>query len=71
MRSLASVNNSAWCSRRYSDATTRNPAVPHAGSTIRSAGFGAMRSTMSEMMCRGVRNCPFCPDVASLLNMYS
>ena len=45
--------------------------MPHAGSQITSFGVGAVISTISRMMWRGVRNCPFCPAVAILLSMYS
>jgi len=34
------VIRSPWVSRMYSAADTRNPAVPHAGSQIRSSGVG-------------------------------
>jgi len=36
-----------------------------------SVGLGSTISTMSRMMWRGVRNCPFCPAVAILPSMYS
>ncbi len=36
-----------------------------------SCGFGSVSSTMSWMMWRGVRNCPFCPADAVLESMYS
>ncbi len=49
----------------------RNPAVPQAGSQMMSLGVGAVISTISLMMCRGVRNCPFCPAEAILPSMYS
>ena len=49
----------------------RKPAVPQAGSQITSLGVGAVMSTISLMMWRGVRNCPFCPAVAILPSMYS
>ena len=45
--------------------------VPLAGSQTTSSGRGAVSSTISWMMCRGVRNCPFCPAVAILPSMYS
>ena len=35
--------------------------MPQAGSQITSLGAGAVMSTISLMMWRGVRNCPFCP----------
>ena len=34
-------------------------------------GVGAVMPTISLMMWRGVRNCPFCPAVAILPSMYS
>ena len=46
-------------------------AVPQAGSQITSFGVGAVSSTISWMMCRGVRNWPFCPALAILPSMYS
>ena len=49
----------------------RKPAVPQAGSQITSFGVGAVISTISLMMWRGVRNWPFCPAVAILPSMYS
>ena len=45
--------------------------MPQAGSQMVSAGLGAIMSTISLMMCRGVRNCPFCPAEAILPSMYS
>jgi hypothetical protein len=36
-----------------------------------SVGCGAVISTISRMMWRGVRNCPFCPALAILPSMYS
>jgi hypothetical protein len=35
------------------------------------AGLGAVSSTISRMMWRGVRNWPFCPALAILPSMYS
>lgn len=67
----ASRNNPAWLSRKNSPAATRNPQVPAAGSQMMSCGDGAIISTIMPMMCRGVRNCPFCPAVAILDSMYS
>ena len=58
-------------SRMYSPAETRNPLVPLAGSQIVSSGVGATISTISWMMCRGVRNWPFSPAVAIFESMYS
>ena len=46
-------------------------AVPQAGSQMMSFGVGAVISTMSRMMWRGVRNWPFWPAVAILPSMYS
>jgi hypothetical protein len=46
-------------------------AVPQAGSQITSVGCGAVISTISWMMWRGVRNWPFCPALAILPSMYS
>ena len=65
----AGLRSAARCT--YSPAATRKPAVPQAGSQISSLGPGFIISTMSRMMCRGVRNWPFCPAVAILLSMYS
>ena len=62
---------SVWWSRRYSPAATRKPAVPQAGSQMMSPGTGAVSSTMSWMMWRGVRNWPFCPALAIFPSMYS
>ena len=45
--------------------------MPQAGSMIRSPSFGAMSSTSRSMMCWGVRNWPFVPEVARLDSMYS
>ena len=45
--------------------------MPQAGSQMTSFGVGAVMSTISLMMWRGVRNCPFCPAVAILPSMYS
>ena len=64
--SLASRRISGWCSRRYSPAATRKPEVPQAGSQMTSLGVGAVSSTMSWMMWRGVRNWPFWPALAIL-----
>ena len=49
----------------------RKPAVPQAGSQITSLGVGAVISTISPMMWRGVRNCPLIPAVLSLPGRYS
>ena len=49
----------------------RKPQVPAAGSYITSFGVGAVISTIRRIMCRGVRNCPFCPEFASFPSMYS
>ncbi len=57
---------SAWRSRRYSPVPTRNPQVPAAGSQSTSFGVGAVSSTMSRMMWRGVRNWPFVPAAGEL-----
>ena len=38
--------------------------MPQAGSQMTSLAVGAVSSTMSWMMWRGVRNWPFCPAVA-------
>jgi biotin operon repressor len=46
-RWAASVITVGWVSRRCSDAATRKPAVPQAGSTISSVGVGAVIATMS------------------------
>ena len=70
-RSFASRSMFGWRSRRYSPAATRKPAVPQAGSQMTSVGCGAVISTISRMMWRGVRNWPFCPAVAILPSMYS
>ena len=70
-RRAASVCDSGWCLRTYSEAATRKPAVPHAGSQISSVGVGAIRSTINAMMWRGVRNWPLTPADASLLSRYS
>jgi alpha,alpha-trehalase len=48
-----------WCSTKYSEAATRKPAVPHAGSQMTSFCVGAVMSTINLMMWRGVRNWPF------------
>ncbi len=45
--------------------------MPQAGSQMTSVGCGAVISTISRMMWRGVRNWPFCPAVAILPSMYS
>ena len=45
--------------------------MPHAGSQMVSVGCGAVISTISWMMWRGVRNWPFWPAVAILPSMYS
>ena len=66
-----SVSALGWLSRMYSPAATRKPQVPLAGSQIVSVGVGAVISTISWMMWRGVRNWPFCPAVAILESMYS
>ena len=52
-------------------AAMRKPAVPQAGSQILSLGVGAVMSTISLMMWRGVRNWPFWPALAILPSMYS
>ena len=67
----SSVSVVGWLSRMCSPAATKNPHVPLAGSQITSSGWGAVISTMSRMMWRGVRNWPFCPEVAILESMYS
>ena len=41
------------------------------GRRSRRSGCGAIISTISRMMWRGVRNWPFCPAVAILPSMYS
>ena len=45
--------------------------MPQAGSQITSFGPGAIISTISAMMWRGVRNWPFWPAVAIFDSMYS
>ena len=45
--------------------------MPQAGSQITSFGVGAVISTISAMMWRGVRNWPFWPAVAIFASMYS
>ena len=45
--------------------------MPQAGSQMVSVGLGAIISTISLMMWRGVRNWPFCPALAILPSMYS
>lgn len=47
------VNAAGWCSRTYSAADTRKPAVPQAGSQISSSGPGAIMATISSITCRG------------------
>ena len=37
----------------------RKPTVAQGGSQIMSLGVGEVMSTMSLVICRGVRNCPF------------
>ena len=66
----AVIVGSKFC-RMYSAAETRNPAVPQAGSQITSSGVGRSKATIISRICFGVRNCPFCPAVASLLSIYS
>jgi hypothetical protein len=71
-RCRARSSSACECSRcTYSAAATRKPAVPQAGSQISSPRPGFIISTISWMMCRGVRNWPFCPAVAILPSMYS
>ena len=64
------IVSSKW-RRINSLAETRKPAVPQAGSQIRSSGVGAISSTIISRMCLGVRNWPFCPAVESFPSMYS
>ena len=45
--------------------------MPLAGSQITSLAVGAVISTISRMMWRGVRNWPFWPALAILPSMYS
>src|SRR5665811_1647994 len=47
---------SLWCLTRYSEAATRKPAVPQAGSQITSFGVVAVMSTISLMMWRTPRH---------------
>ena len=70
-RRSASANRAGWRARRCSAAPTRNPAVPHAGSTTVSSGVGAAISTSAAIRWRGVLNWPACPAVWSLPNVYS
>lgn len=42
-----------------------------AGSQMKSSGVGCTSSTIISMICRGVRNWPFRPAVASLPSIYS
>ena len=70
-RCVASVSAPGWCSRTYSLAATRKPAVPQAGSQISSPGCGSIIATMSSMMWRGVRNWPLTPALAILDSRYS
>ena len=70
-RGFAARSISGWRSRRYSPAATRKPPVPQAGSQMTSLGPGAVISTISRMMWRGVRNWPFWPAEAILPSMYS
>ena len=67
----SSWNHSSWLSWKYSEAVTRNPEVPAAGSQITSSFLGCTMSTIMRMMCRGVRNCPLVPAEAILDSMYS
>ena len=46
-----------------------SPAVPQARSAMFSSGLGRVSLTIIRMMCRGVRNCPFCPATLSLESM--
>lgn len=66
-----SIRASASCWRTYSPAAMRKPAVPQAGSQITSFADGTIMSTIREMMCRGVRNWPLVPEVASFDSRYS
>lgn len=70
-RDAFSWNIFGWFSRRYSLAATRKPQVPQAGSTMTSFGPGAIMSTISAMIWRGVRNWPFWPALAIFDSMYS
>ena len=58
-------------SRKYSDAATKKPEVPQAGSHITSSEFGFTRFTIIFIMCLGVRNCPLVPDVCNFDKRYS
>ena len=69
--SLGLLNISLQFFLKYSPASTINPALPHAGSTIISSGVGFISSTIILIICLGVLNCPFVPAVDNLESRYS